>query len=92
MLILPIDDAGTLMTYPEANAVIARYKPKAIIPAHYLIHGLTTDVSGFETADGWVKTQHDVRRLDTATLELTAAERSGAQGRVYYFGDHTEAK
>jgi L-ascorbate metabolism protein UlaG (beta-lactamase superfamily) len=92
VLILPIDDTGTLMTYPEIDDVIARYKPKAIIPAHYLIHGLTTDVSGFKTADGWVKTQRDVRRLDAATLELTAAELSGAQGRVYYFGDHFSAK
>ena len=79
----------TLVTYCEADSVIARFKLKA---AHYPIDNLTTDVSGFKSGDGWVKTQHDVRQPETATLELTPAELSGAQGRVYYFGDHFDAK
>jgi L-ascorbate metabolism protein UlaG (beta-lactamase superfamily) len=92
VLILPIDDTGTLLTYPEINAVIARYKPKAIIPAHYLINGLSTDVSGFETADGWVTTQRDVRGVSNGEITLTPSDLGGASQRVYYFGGGYKTK
>ena len=92
VLILPIDDSGTLMTYPEVNAVIAHYKPKAIIPSHYLVKGLSTDVSGFETADGWVKTQDDVRAVSNGEITLTSSDLSGASQRVYYFGGEYKTK
>jgi L-ascorbate metabolism protein UlaG (beta-lactamase superfamily) len=92
LLIVPIDDTGTLLTYPEINAVIARYKPKAIIPAHYLINGLSTDVSGFETADGWVTTQRDVRAVSNGEITLTSSDLGGASQRVYYFGGGYKTK
>jgi hypothetical protein len=92
VLILPIDGTEHILTYKEIDAIVRRYHPKAVIPAHYLVEGAESVLSGLKSADGWVQTQHDVRRLHTATLELTAAELSGAQGRVYYFGDHFEAK
>ena len=87
VLILPIDDSKTLLTYEEVDEIIRKYHPKAVIPAHYLVRGLSTDVSGFETADGWVKTQSDVHRVEGGELVLSAAELSGANRRVYYFGD-----
>ena len=80
------------MTYPEANAVIARYKPKAIIRAHYLVKGLSTDVSGFETADGWVNTQRDVRAVSNGDITLTSSDLGGASQRVYYFGNDYKTK
>ncbi|HTV60859.1 MAG TPA: MBL fold metallo-hydrolase [Verrucomicrobiae bacterium] len=92
VLIVPIDDTGTLMTYSEVDAVIARYKPKAIIPSHYLVKGLSTDVSGFETADGWVKTQRDVRNVSSGEITLTPSDLDGAMQRVYYFGDGYKTK
>jgi L-ascorbate metabolism protein UlaG (beta-lactamase superfamily) len=63
VLILPVD---TILTRPEVDAITRKYDPKAVIPAHYFVEGLTTDVSGLDSADGWVndqeKTQHaDVR-------------------------------
>ena len=74
-----------------------KYDPKAVIPAHYFLNGLTTDVSGLESADGWVNDQEkihhaDVRRLDRADLTLNAAELKGSHHRVYYFGNHFEKK
>ena len=71
--------------------------PKLIIPAHYFLDGLTTDISGLESADGWVNDQEkvhhaDVRRLDNADLTLNAAELKGSHHRVYYFGNHFEEK
>jgi len=79
------------------DGILRKYDPKALIPSHYFLDGLTTDVSGLESADGWVndqaKVHHaDVRRLNTADLTLNAAELKGSRHRVYYFGKHFEKK
>jgi L-ascorbate metabolism protein UlaG (beta-lactamase superfamily) len=94
VLILPVE---TILTRAEVDAIVRKYDPKAVIPAHYFLDGLTTDVSGLESADGWVNDQEklhhaDVRRLDRADLTLNAAELKGSHHRVYYFGNHFEKK
>jgi L-ascorbate metabolism protein UlaG (beta-lactamase superfamily) len=94
VLVLPVE---TVLTRNEADAIVGKYDPKAVIPAHYFVKGLTTDVSGLDSADGWVsqrqKVAHaDVRRLDRAELTLSPAGLRGAHHRVYYFGDHFEKK
>jgi L-ascorbate metabolism protein UlaG (beta-lactamase superfamily) len=90
VLILPIE---SILTRAEVDAIVGKYDPKAVIPAHYYVTGLTTDVSGLESADGWVNYQEkvhhaDVRRLDRPDLTLNAAELKGSHDRVYYFGNH----
>jgi L-ascorbate metabolism protein UlaG (beta-lactamase superfamily) len=94
VLILPIE---SILTRAEVDEIVGKYNPRTVIPAHYHVTGLTTDVSGLESADGWVnyqeKVQHaDVRRLDSADLTLSAAALKGAHHRVYYFGDHFEER
>jgi L-ascorbate metabolism protein UlaG (beta-lactamase superfamily) len=94
VLILPVE---TILTSTEAHAIVQKYDPKAVIPAHYFLHGLTTDISGLDSADIWVNEREkvpdaDVRRLDSAELRLNAAELKGAHHRVYYFGNHFEKK
>ena len=94
VLILPVD---TILTGPEADAIIRKYDPKAVIPSHYFIPGFTTDVSGLDSADGWVndleKTHPaDVRPLNRADLTLNPAELKGSHHRIYYFGNHFEKK
>jgi L-ascorbate metabolism protein UlaG (beta-lactamase superfamily) len=94
VLILPIE---SVLTRAEVDAIVGKYDPKTVIPAHYYVTGLTTDVSGLESADGWVdyqeKVHHaDVRRLDRADLTLNAAELKGSHHRVYYFGNHFEER
>jgi L-ascorbate metabolism protein UlaG (beta-lactamase superfamily) len=94
VLILPIE---SILTRVEVDAIVGKYDPKTVIPAHYSLNGLTTDVSGLESADGWVNDQEkvhhaDVRRLDSADLTLNAAELKGSHHRVYYFGNHFEKK
>jgi L-ascorbate metabolism protein UlaG (beta-lactamase superfamily) len=94
VLILPVE---AVLTRAEADAIVAKYNPKAVIPAHYFVAGLTTDASGVESADGWVNDQQkvhhaDVRRLDRADLTLDAAELKAARRRIYYFGNHLEEK
>ena len=91
VLILPVD---TVLSRAEADAVIRRYDPKAIIPAHYLMEGLTTKESGLDSADGWVsaeeKNHADAHRLDRADLTLSPAEFKGRHHRIYYFGNYFE--
>ena len=94
VLILPVE---TILTSTEADAIVRKYDPQAVIPAHYFIKGLTTDISGLESVDVWVNGREkvpdaDVRRLDSAELTLNAAELKGAHHRVYYFGTHFEKK
>jgi L-ascorbate metabolism protein UlaG (beta-lactamase superfamily) len=94
VLILPIE---TVLTRTEVDAIFGKYDPKTVIPAHYFLSDLTTDVSGLESADGWVNDQEkvhhaDIRRLDSADLTLNAAELKGSHHRVYYFGNHFEKK
>ena len=94
VLVLPIE---SILTRAEVDEIVGKYNPKTVIPAHYYLTGLTTDVSGLESADGWVnyqeKVRHaDVRRLDSADLTLNAAELKGAHPRVDYFGNHFEEK
>jgi len=92
VLILPIE---TVLTPAEVDSILRKYDPKAVIPAHYFLNGLTTDVSQLESADGWVSSQEklhhaNVRRLDAADLTLNAAALKGSHHRIYYFGDHFE--
>lgn len=94
VLILPIE---SILTRAEADEIVGKYNPKAVIPAHYYVTGLTTVVSGLESAEGWVnyqeKVRHaDVRRLDGADLTLNGAELKRSHRRVYYFGNHFAAK
>ncbi|PYY06951.1 MAG: hypothetical protein DMG69_21790 [Acidobacteria bacterium] len=94
VLILPIE---TILTGAEVDVIERKYDTKAVIPAHYFVDALTTEVSGLESADGWVNDQEkgrhaDVRRLDRADLTLNAAELKGSRHRVYYFGNHFEKK
>jgi L-ascorbate metabolism protein UlaG (beta-lactamase superfamily) len=94
VLILPIE---TVLTRAEVDAIVRKYDPKAVIPSHYFVDGLTTDVSGLPSADGWVNDQAnvhhvDVRRLNSADLTLNAAELKTAHHRIYYFDNHFEKK
>jgi L-ascorbate metabolism protein UlaG (beta-lactamase superfamily) len=94
VLILPVE---TVLTVAETDTILQKYDPKAVIPDHYFMKGLTTDASGLEPVDSWVndqgKVRHaDVHRLDSAGMTLNAAELNGAHRGVYYFGDHFERK
>ena len=89
VLILPIE---SVLTRDEVDAIVRKYDPKAVIPAHYFLKGLTTDGSGLELPDAWIHDQEkgrgDVRRLESAELKLSADALKGAHHRVYYFGNH----
>ena len=92
VLVLPIDGTEHILTYKEVDAIIAKFRPKAVIPAHYLAKGAESVLSGLKSADEWVAKQHDVRRVTAGELELSASDLKGAVGRVYYFGDGFKSK
>lgn len=90
VLILPVD---TVLTRPEVDVILRKYDPKAVIPAHYFVEGLTTTVSGLDSANSWVTEQEkiphtDVRRLERAELTLSPADLKESHHRIYYFGNH----
>jgi L-ascorbate metabolism protein UlaG (beta-lactamase superfamily) len=92
VFILPIE---TILTPSEVDSIIQKYDPKAIIPAHYFLVGLTADVAQLASADEWVNAQEklrhaDVRRLNSGNLTLAAAELKRSHHRIYYFDDHFE--
>jgi L-ascorbate metabolism protein UlaG (beta-lactamase superfamily) len=92
VLILPIEP---ILTHAEVDTIVGKYNPKTVIPAHYFLNGLTTTISGLESADRWVNAREkghhvDVRRLNSADLTLNAAAMKGSHDRVYYFGNHFE--
>jgi len=94
VLILPVE---TVLTSDEVGAILRKYNPRAVIPAHYFLNGLTTDASGLESPERWVHEQEkgqpaDVRRLNNAKLELSTSQLKAAHHRVYYFGNHFEQK
>jgi L-ascorbate metabolism protein UlaG (beta-lactamase superfamily) len=94
VLILPIE---SVLSRLEVAAIVGKYDPKIVIPAHYSLNGLTTEASGLESPDEWVNDQEkvhhaDVRRLDSADLTLNAAELKGSRHRIYYFGNHFEKR
>lgn len=94
VLVLPVEN---VLSRDEVNTILQKYDPKAVIPSHYFLKGLTNQVSGLESVEGWVNDQGkayhaDVRRLDRAVLTLDADELKGAHHRIYYFGNHFENK
>ncbi len=94
VLVLPVE---TILTRAEVDAIVRRYDPKAVIPSHYFLDGLTTNRSGLESADGWVNDQEKVhpagvRRLNISDLTLNPAELKGSRHKIYYFGNHFEKK
>jgi L-ascorbate metabolism protein UlaG (beta-lactamase superfamily) len=90
VLMLPVE---TVLTRDEAGAIVQKYHPRAVIPSHYFLKGLTNPASGLMSPDQWVNEQQnvyhaDVRRLDSAELTLDPAELKRSRYRVYYFGNH----
>jgi L-ascorbate metabolism protein UlaG (beta-lactamase superfamily) len=92
VLVLPVDN---VLPRPEINGIIGKYDPKAVIPSHYFVRGLTTETSGLKSADSWVNEQErlnhgNVDRLDGAELTLNPGKLKRSHHRVYYFADHFE--
>jgi len=60
----PNNMMNSVLTRSEADAILGKYHPRAVIPAHYYVTGLMTAVSGLESANGWVNDQEKVHHAD----------------------------
>ena len=94
VIILPVEN---VLTLAEADAITRKYAPRAVIPSHYAVVGLTTKASGLKSAEEWVSGQEklhdsDVRRLAGPSLLLDATELKRSRLRIYYFGNHFEER
>jgi hypothetical protein len=65
-------------------------KPKVVIPTHYLNETTTYTLSTLAPADEWVKAQKSYKMLDSANMQLDAAEISGMNKEFMYFGHNAK--
>ena len=88
VLTLPIDGSRRILSYAQADEVVARLKPRIVIPTHYAVQGTTVALSMLRSAQEWVDAQPAKRHADGARLVLDAAALAGKDREVHYFGDH----
>lgn len=82
---IPVDGSRHILDYEQADAVVAKVGAKIAIPHHYLVPETTFYTSTLQPADEWAK-RHEMKMLDTPSIELSPADLQGKKGYVYYFG------
>ncbi len=87
ILILPVDESLHLLSEAEIDALIDRYRPKIVIPAHYRVKGASSVMTTLGTAEWWAAKRKDVVRMTEPTLEIHPESIAAYNGRVYYFGN-----
>lgn len=88
VLTLPVDGSEHILSYDMANDIVARLKPKVVIPTHYLGETTTYTLSTLQDADDWVKAQKSYQMVDGASVSLNAAEVAGMDAEFMYFGSN----
>lgn len=88
VLTLPVDGSWHCLSYDQGNSIVDRLKPKIVIPTHYLLSGVTSTLSTLRSADEWVDTQKNKRRLTDSRLVLDAEEIAGLDRDFFYFGNN----
>ena len=90
VVFVPIDGSGHILDYEQADAVVTKTGASIAIPHHYLVPETTFATSTLETAAEWVQT-HEHTMLETASIEISAADLDGKVGHVYYFASNNMA-
>ena len=70
VLIVPVDDSSHLLRFWEVRQLIETFRPRIVLPVHYLVPGLTDPGSTLLPVDTWLRTQDRVRRLGRSTVRL----------------------
>jgi L-ascorbate metabolism protein UlaG (beta-lactamase superfamily) len=86
--LLPVDGSQHVMSFEMTASIIARLKPKIVVPHHYYIWDLIQPQSTLLPADGWVAAQPRYRRLTAPTQGYTAEILAPTQTSVDFFGDN----
>ncbi len=89
VLMVPVDDSRHLLSFDEVDEVIRAFSPRAVIPMHYYIPGLTRESSTLKGIDEWLESLKGVpvRRLGTSVLELRPGDLPGRDSREVWVMD-----
>lgn len=87
IVLLPVDDSQHVMGYTMSDEIVARLKPKVVVPHHYYIWNIVQRQSTLLPVARWLDTQPAVRQLETAETTYTR-DTLPAQTTVDHFGDH----
>ena len=90
VLTLPVDGSMHILSYDMGNDIVARLKPKVVIPTHYLSETTSYTLTTLQHADEWVKSQSSYKMLDGPSLTLNAGEVAGMNQEFLYFGNHAQ--
>jgi len=90
VLTMPVDGSEHILSYEQGNEIVAKLKPKIIIPTHYLNETTTYTLSTLQPADEWVKSQKSFKMLDSANLSLNAADVADMDREFMYFGSNVQ--
>ena len=65
VLMVTVDDSIHLLTHAEVDDLIARLRPRVVIPMHYHIEGITSQTAGLLPPDHWLESRQDlpIKRL-----------------------------
>ncbi len=88
VLIMNIDGSQHILSYAQIDSLLKRIKPHAIVPGHYLTHGVSTTLTTLQTADEWVDKHGNAVKLTTGSLEIQPAEVKAMDQKVMYFGSN----
>lgn len=93
VLILPIDGSSHILSYDNIGVIIAKLKPKIVIPGHYYTKGASSVLTTLSDASDWVSRQPNAETLTSSRLSLSADEVKKMTGtKVYYFGANFTTK
>lgn len=86
--LLPVDGSQHVMSFKSVDAIIARLKPKIVIPHHYYIWDVIQRGATLMPVDPWVA-ERPHRIIGGPVQRYTSAEIADIKGaRVDFFGDH----
>ncbi|MEZ9526439.1 MBL fold metallo-hydrolase [Enterovibrio norvegicus] len=89
ILIMNIDGSGHILSYEQVGDILNRYKPKTVIPGHYLTNGVALRASTLKPANEWVANQAHSKTLNSPTMTFNQAViKDAPEGMVFYFADN----
>lgn len=90
VIFVPVDGSRHILDYEQADFIVEKSKAGIAIPHHYLVPETTFITSTLVPATEWVK-RHPHTMLQSASIEISAADLEGKSGHVHYFGSHNMA-
>lgn len=88
VLLLPIDDSQTSLSYAAIATIIDRLAPDIVIPGLYLSAGVAAEQGQLGTAEAWTRQQNYHTILREPRLSLTREWVHSLDRHVQYFGNH----